>query len=343
MSQPSTSDPQRNVPPGVDFSVKGRLGHLLRQRLRRGPATVNQIARDVFGISGGAREVRERIVKELLTGESSVFQGSDGRWRLRGRGARRRGTGRRGGPRKDGAPLNSWGIFESPGETRLADIDWAVVDVETTGKAAGQGGRMIEMAIVPVSGGRVGDVWETRLNPGPGIRVDRFVARLTGITTAMTRRAPSFASVAGEVRQRLQSRVFAAHNLGFDWSFVIWEMTRAGMAEPTGDRMCTLQLARRVLPGLSRCGLDSVTRYYGVEIEKRHSAGGDALATANVLVRLIADAERRGWDTLEKLRAAMVPKAQKKVPKARKNRGKGRAGAPEIGEETGNEGENDGS
>jgi DNA polymerase III epsilon subunit-like protein len=47
--------------------------------------------------------------------------------------------------------------------------------------------------------------------------------------------------------------------------------------------------------------LDSVARYFGIEIERRHRAGDDALATARVLSRLLELASERGAKTLSDL------------------------------------------
>ena len=96
--------------------------------------------------------------------------------------------------------------------------------------------------------------------------------------------------------------MFVAHNAPFDWRFVTAEMRRASSLLPAGPRLCTLRLARRALPGLPRKGLDAVTRHYGIEIEGRHRAAGDAVATAGVLLRLLEEADRQGvteWDGLQ--------------------------------------------
>ena len=69
-----------------------------------------------------------------------------------------------------------------------------------------------------------------------------------------------------------------------------------------GPRVCTVDLTRRFVPGLRRRNLDSVADYFGVEIQQRHRAGADAMATARVLQKLIELAIDRGAKTLEDLR-----------------------------------------
>jgi DNA polymerase-3 subunit epsilon len=65
-----------------------------------------------------------------------------------------------------------------------------------------------------------------------------------------------------------------------------------------------VRFAKRILPGLRRYGLDSLIQYYGLECRARHRAWGDALVTAEVLLRLLEAADRRGietWAQLERL------------------------------------------
>ena len=68
-----------------------------------------------------------------------------------------------------------------------------------------------------------------------------------------------------------------------------------------GPRVCTVQLSKRLIPGLRYRNLDSVAEYFGIEINERHRAGGDALATAKVLQALVELAEEHGVVTLDDL------------------------------------------
>jgi DNA polymerase-3 subunit epsilon len=117
----------------------------------------------------------------------------------------------------------------------------------------------------------------------------------------MVRDMPTFGEVADDVLNALAGRVFVAHNVQFDWRFLEVEVRRARDLRLDGPRVCTVKLARRLLPGLKHRGLDSVSRYFGVEIESRHRAGGDALATARILGRLLELAAEQGAQSLEDL------------------------------------------
>jgi DNA polymerase-3 subunit epsilon len=66
-----------------------------------------------------------------------------------------------------------------------------------------------------------------------------------------------------------------------------------------------VKLARKVLPQLPRRSLDHVARYYGVTIRNRHRAGGDAIATAHCLIRMMTDLADRGCGTWSELQSLL--------------------------------------
>lgn len=204
---------------------------------------------------------------------------------------------------------------ESEGEasgTPLAAVRFAVVDVETTGTNPRAGDRVTEVAVVTVSGGTIEPAFRTLVNPERPI--PSFIAALTGINDGMVRDAPVFSAVAGTLASHLAGHVFVAHNASFDWAFLDAEYSRVAsgdLAAITAGRLCTVRLARRLLRHLPRRNLDAVCAHYGVTIEGRHRADGDARATAHVLVGLIRDAERSGVYSLEGLLVCGRPQRRK--------------------------------
>ena len=199
------------------------------------------------------------------------------------------------------------------GDERLVARRWAVVDVETTGGSPDDGDRITEFAAVIVEGGRIVDSFASLVDPQRSIPL--FITRLTGISRAMVRNQPTFTELAPRVRDVLGGRTFVAHNAGFDWKFVDAELVRATGAPLDGDRLCTVRLSRRLLSHLPRRNLDSVCRHYGVDITGRHRALGDAMATAQVLLRLLDDAGTRGCDTwgdLDNLLTARSARARRR-------------------------------
>ncbi|MXW56015.1 MAG: 3'-5' exonuclease [Gemmatimonadales bacterium] len=297
---------------GVHFAPDGVLVRRALRRLEDGPRSSVELAAEVLGMHGCPPTMARRLVAQLLDGIPEVAPDGAGgdAWRLTG-GARR---------------------IAKPTARRLHDLRYAVVDVETNGGVAEGSGRVVEIAIVEVDRGAIGGCYSTLVDAG--VAIPPWITRLTGIRTEMTRGAPSFSQICDRVRGHLRGRVFVAHNAAYDWGFLRAEMRRAGAGLPRGPRLCTVHMARRLLPGLERRGLDSVAHYYGIEIRERHRARGDAVATARVLLRMLADAERRGWTTWPALRKALGP-----VPR----RGRRRQGRHSERHEHANDGTSDGT
>jgi DNA polymerase-3 subunit epsilon len=133
----------------------------------------------------------------------------------------------------------------------------------------------------------------------------------------MVKDAPPFEAICDSVLGVLGGHVFVAHNARFDWGFLCAEVERASGRALEAPRLCTVRLARKLLPQLRRRSLDHVANYYGVEITARHRACGDAIATARVLIRLLADARGRGCETWDDLERLLAPPPRRRRPRRR--------------------------
>lgn len=158
-------------------------------------------------------------------------------------------------------------------------MQFAVVDIETTGGFPQQHG-ITEIAIVLHNGTEVEGKYQTLVNPHQPI--PPFIANMTGISDAMVAVAPSFEEVAPRIYHLLKDRIFVAHNVNFDYSFVKHHLQEAGFHLQT-PKLCTIRLSRKVFPGFRKYGLGHLCRELGIHIEDRHRAFGDAQATAKVL------------------------------------------------------------
>jgi DNA polymerase-3 subunit epsilon len=184
--------------------------------------------------------------------------------------------------------------------TPLLDAPLAIVDVETTG-AHPAWDRVTEIAVVEVAGGEVASEWSTLVNPGT--RIPPAIQALTGITDDMVAGAPAFEDLARNLLERLEGRVFVAHNARFDYGFLRHEFERAGLRFQA-TTLCTVKLSRRLYPGEARHNLDSVIRRHGLRCGSRHCdpegarhrALGDARAVWQFLRAAAAD---RGADAME--------------------------------------------
>jgi DNA polymerase-3 subunit epsilon len=275
--------------------------------LAAGPADVVDLIGHICSLPGAPRIVAEHMAHALFAGRSEFVRGLDGRWMIEaGRGKREWEPVSRPASR---FPLPASRFSNEP----LDKLSYVVVDTETTGGRAWSGDRITEIAAVVVRDGEIVELFETLVNPQRSIPY--FVSQLTNITWDMVRDKPTFDRVVPDVMRLLEGNVFVAHNMMFDWRFVTSELSRSTGRKLQGRRLCTVKIARKVLPQLSRRSLDHVARYYGVEIRGRHRAGGDALATAKCLLRMLSDLGDRGcatWGDLETLLRAPAVRRKKR-------------------------------
>ncbi|MBG9377603.1 GIY-YIG nuclease family protein [Panacibacter sp. DH6] len=160
---------------------------------------------------------------------------------------------------------------------------YAIVDIETTGSHP-EGNGITEIAIVLYDGEQVEGRFSTLVNPG--YPIPPYVVQLTGITNAMTAVAPPFTEVAERVYNLLNNRIFVAHNVNFDYSFIKYHLRVAGF-EWTPRKLCTLKLSRKAFPGFVKYGLGHICRELDIRVENRHRAGGDADATAILFGKIL--------------------------------------------------------
>ena len=157
---------------------------------------------------------------------------------------------------------------------RLANRRWrglAFVDIETNGGVATLDG-ITEVGIVEVDEDGVRE-WSKLIRPEG--RIPEFISRLTGITNEMVADAPRFAEVATEIYERLDGRLFIAHNARFDYGFLRNAFERAGLLLRPAV-LCTVKLSRALYPEHKRHGLDSLIERHALQVGERHRALADA-------------------------------------------------------------------
>lgn len=160
---------------------------------------------------------------------------------------------------------------------------FAIVDIETTGGSAAQGA-ITEIAVLLHNGKEVTDQYTTLINPQ--MPIPRYITALTGISDQTVSGAPVFDEVAHKLFGLLKDRIFVAHNVNFDHSFLHHHFQRSDILfQP--KKLCTVRLARKLLPGLASYSLGNLCRSLGIVIEDRHRAAGDATATAKLLGLLL--------------------------------------------------------
>lgn len=191
---------------------------------------------------------------------------------------------------------NNLGNFD---DTPLRELDFVVFDTETTGLEPSNGDQMISIAGVRIVNGRVitGEAFDQYINPG--MPIPPASTEVHHITDEMVKDAPPATQVLPKFHSYVSDAVLVAHNAAFDMKFLSLKQDEAGVKfnNPVLD---TVLLAAHLQGQTSSLTLDTLAEQFGIEIppEVRHTALGDSLATAEVLLRLIDLLEAVGIKTL---------------------------------------------
>lgn len=178
----------------------------------------------------------------------------------------------------------------------LRSLSYVAFDTETTGLEPKRD-EIVSIAGVRVIGGRIAfdDSFVQLVHPGRPI--PSTATRIHGITNEMVAGKPPLRTVLPPFKDFVGHSVLAGHNVSFDLAFL------AAREHDTGVRfdnpvLCVMTLSAFLFPDAADHSLDAIVQRLDVPVEGRHTALGDALATAEALVRMLQHAEARGIATL---------------------------------------------
>lgn len=183
---------------------------------------------------------------------------------------------------------------------RLDALSYVVFDTETTGLLPDQGDELVQIAAVRiVAGKRVkSEVFETLVNPGRPIPPASIAFH--GVTDAMVEKAPRILEAVERFHRFAEGAVLVAHNAPFDMEFLYRRERQIGktFANPVLD---TVSLSAVVFGEWEDHSLDALTDRLGVELPEnlRHTALGDAVATADTFLKLKTILEGKGLERFE--------------------------------------------
>jgi DNA polymerase III subunit epsilon len=160
---------------------------------------------------------------------------------------------------------------------------YAILDIETTGGQFNEEG-ITEIAIYKFDGHEIVDQFISLVNPE--IPIQPFVVNLTGINNAMLKNAPKFFEIAKRIIEITDGCIIVAHNAVFDYRILRTEFRRLGYDFNT-KTLCTVELAKKLLPEQPSHSLGKLVRALGIPIPDRHRATGDAIVTVKLFKILL--------------------------------------------------------
>ena len=202
------------------------------------------------------------------------------------------------------------------GGQTLKSLTYVVFDTETTGLHPSQGDQIVSIAGVRIVNGRIlsGEIFNRIVNPGRPIPLESV--HFHGLTDEMVKDKPPAEVVLPQFRAYLSDAVLVAHNAAFDLKFLRMRESQLKIRfdNPVLDTMILSNYLDGPEAGHS---LDAICERYGIVITDRHTALGDAMVTAAVLLRQIEALEARGIHTLDEavktLNIAMILHERQRV------------------------------
>jgi DNA polymerase III subunit epsilon len=185
----------------------------------------------------------------------------------------------------------------------LSGLAYTVFDTETTGLLPADGDEIIQIGAARIVNGRLlrQECFEQLVDPGRSISETSITFH--GITQDMVAGKPRIGEVLPAFHAFAQDTVLVAHNAAFDMKFLQLKEAATGIAfrQPVLD---TLLLSALVHPNQPSHALEDIAERFNITVLGRHTALGDAMVTAEVLLRLIPLLEEKGIRTLRQAREA---------------------------------------
>ena len=189
------------------------------------------------------------------------------------------------------------GSHPIPTHTPLAALPAVALDLETTGLDVKQD-RTVQVAAIAVLGSQILEAPRIDQVIDPGIPIPDASTRIHGLSGADVAGAPRFSAFAATLSGTLAGRVVIGHHIAFDLAILRSEAERAGVEWSEPPALDVAMLAGALSPSLPDLGLETVAKHLGVAVKGRHSAFGDAMAAAEIFVRLIPLLRERNIRTL---------------------------------------------
>jgi len=185
----------------------------------------------------------------------------------------------------------------------LKDLSFVVFDTETTGLDPSNGDEIISIAGVRIAHEKINndEVFDELVNPQRSIPLTSL--EIHQIYPEMLTNKPTIDKILPQFSEFVDTAILVAHNAAFDMRFFQLKEVQTGIKfnNPVLD---TLLLSAVCHPNQELHNLEDIAAKCGVEIIGRHTALGDSIVTAEILLKLIPILEAMGIKTLGEARRA---------------------------------------
>lgn len=185
----------------------------------------------------------------------------------------------------------------------ILKMRFAVLDFETTGNQPSD--RVIQVGLVLVEQNRLMDTYTSYINTQQPI--PSTITDLTGITQAHVADAPTLEDVMQDLLPLLSDRVLVGHHISFDLAFLQKALEECGYDYFEGRVIDTIDLVKMLFPGMASMQLTMVASALGIHHERPHRADGDALTTAEILLKCLEKLNDLPLLTIQRLEHLLSP------------------------------------
>ncbi len=194
-------------------------------------------------------------------------------------------------------PASSISPAETSSATPLMALNAVCIDSETTGLDVTKA-RIIQIGGVRLNRGQIDpdDAFEQFIDPGGPI--PPASSRIHGLFDGDVKGAETFRTAWPAFASWIGRSVVLGYSIGFDLAMFKREHDLSRMGWTAPRCMDVRHLAQLAAPQLPDHSLDTLAEWLGVTIHKRHSALGDAMATAQIFMALVPRLQAKGIRTI---------------------------------------------
>jgi DNA polymerase-3 subunit epsilon len=200
-------------------------------------------------------------------------------------------------------------LFQASEQTRsledckLTELSYTVFDTETTGLDPASGDEIIQIGAIRIVNGKLLQQESFDQLVDPKRSIPAATIPIHGIQPEMLEGQPFIEEVLPAFHNFVGDTVLVAHNAAFDMRCLQVKEADTGVVfdQPVLD---TLLLSAVAHPNKESHALEEIAERFNIDIHGRHTALGDAMATAEVFLHLIDLLAEQGIHTLGQARIA---------------------------------------
>ncbi len=185
----------------------------------------------------------------------------------------------------------------------LESLEYVILDIETTGLEPAQS-ELTEIGALKIKGSELKEVFSSLIRPKSPI--PPRITQLTGIDDAMVKDFPGAVEILAKFHDFAGTSVLVAHNADFDIQFIKHHMKQLLDKGLNNNFMCTVKIARFLMPDLKNHKLHTVASHFGLRTENRHRAIGDAELTYQIWIRFLNMLKEKGITNISKLDSCLA-------------------------------------